>query len=199
MRSSELRALTRANFELDEVEPYVWLGGDDTKNRQAAELPLWLQTVTELRQYLSGKHPKAIVFTDMTEETSVAVVLRADLKAAGVPCETDSGRVDFHALRGTCLTWLADAGTPLKVLQEFARHSTPILTMNCYARTLRGSLSGAAARLPDLATLGATAAKATGTDDGSARQTTPKTTPSGAPQRASACARLVLPSGLVLT
>ncbi len=40
LRSGELRRLTSASFELDGPEPFVWLSGDDTKNRKGAELPL---------------------------------------------------------------------------------------------------------------------------------------------------------------
>ncbi len=103
----------------------------------------------------------------------VSKMLHADLEAAGIPVETDSGRVDFHALRVTCLSWLAnEAGVPVKVLQDFARHSTPTLTMSLYARTLRGSLVGAADRLPDLRGAG-DQRQATGTDERPAPNTAP--------------------------
>ncbi len=105
---------------------------------------------------------------------------------------SDSGWLDFHTLRTACLSWLADAGTPLEVLQNFARHSTPMLTMNVYARTLRGSLGDAAARLPDLGRSIHQSGRATGTGDrradAAARQTTPITTPNAAHAAASACA-----------
>ncbi|MFH1108684.1 MAG: tyrosine-type recombinase/integrase [Planctomycetota bacterium] len=194
LRSSELRALTRASFRLDDTEPMVWLPGDATKNREPAELPLRSETVAELRTFLAGKHPGASVFPNMPVVTDVAYMLRFDLKAAGIEYETDSGRVDFHALRVTCLSWLADAGTPLRTLQEFARHSTPTLTMNIYARTLRDSMSGAAARLPDLNRPAREPMKATGTYANGAEathfgtaETTPKSTPTGARSPALPC------------
>ena len=162
LRSSELRALTRGNFELDGPEPFVWLLGDHTKNRKGTELPLRPATAGELRGFLGSKHRKASVFPNMPPNTDMAHMMRFDLNAAGIPFETDSGRMDFHGLRVTCLSWLADAGTPLRTLQEFARHSTPTLTMNVYARTLRGSLADAAARLPDLGRPAREAAQATG-------------------------------------
>ena len=43
LRSSELRAVTRENFELDDAEPFVWLPGDDTKNREDALLEIALK------------------------------------------------------------------------------------------------------------------------------------------------------------
>ena len=164
-RSSELRALTRANFRLDDAEPTVWLPGDSTKNRESAELPLRPATVEGLRAYLAGKHPKTALFTNMPIVTDVAYMLRFDLKAAGIAYETESGKVDFHALRGTCLSWLAAANVPVKTLQTFARHSDPRLTMNLYARTLRGTMADAAGRLPELSQPLVKALQATGTNN----------------------------------
>jgi integrase len=197
LRSSELRALVRGNFELDDEEPLVWLTGDSTKNNKPAELPLRAETVGPLTVYLAGKHPDAKAFPNMPPVYDVADMLREDLIAAGIDFENDSGRADFHSLRGTCLSWLANAGTPLKTLQDFARHSTPVLTMNHYARTLRGSLAGAAARLPDLSGSGLAVAKATGTDGKAAQKTTPRTTPNGSQKRAIACNTLHGKSGKV--
>ncbi len=165
LRSGELRRLTRASFELDGPEPFVWLSGDDTKDRKGAELPLRPETLAELRVFLDGKHDAAPMFPNMPADYDVAAMLQGDLRAADIPDETDSGRVDFHGLRVACLSWLADVGTPLRTLQEFARHSTPTLTMNVYARTLRGSLVAAAGRLPDLSRPARQALRATGTYD----------------------------------
>ena len=121
-----------------------------------------------------------------------SAIQKTDLDAAQIPFESDSGRVDFHSLRTTCLSWLADAGTPLRTLQEFARHSTPTVTMNVYARVLRDSLGDAAARLPDLGRPTHAAGRAPGTDGAPAkrpaRQTTPRTTPNAAHLAASTCA-----------
>ena len=163
LRSSELRTLTRANFELEDAEPTVWVLDDDTKNRQRAELPLRPRTARELRRFLGGKPGGTPVFP-MPGSEKVVRMLRHDLKAARIPYETASGVVDFHSLRSTCLSWLAAAGVPLKTLQTFARHSTPVLTMNVYTHNLHGSLAGAAGLLPDLPESGHEALRATGTD-----------------------------------
>lgn len=87
-----------------------------------------------------------------------------DLKAAGIPYETDSGVLDFHALRNTCLSWLAAVHAPVKSPQTFARHSTLTLTLNVYTHTLHGPLVDAAGRLPDLSEPSDKAPRATGTD-----------------------------------
>ena len=164
LRSSELRALTPGNLRLDNSEPFVWLPGDDTKNREPAEIPLRPDTAAELRIFLGAKPASGPVFP-MPGGDEVVRMLRRDLKAAGIPYETDSGVADFHALRGTCLSWLAAAGVPLKSLQTFARHSTPNLTMNVYTHTLHGSLADAASRLPNFSRTTPEVLRATGTDD----------------------------------
>ena len=114
-------------------------------------------------EFLGGKPGGTPVFP-MPGSEKVVRMLRHDLKAAGIPYETASGVVDFHSLRSTCLSWLAAAGVPLKTLQTFARHSTPVLTMNVYTHNLHGSLAGAAGLLPDLPEAGHEALRATGTD-----------------------------------
>ena|GEM_PF-6539123 len=62
----------------------------------------------------------------------------------------------------------AAAGVLLRTLQTFARHSTPTLTMNLYARTLQGSLADAANRLPDFSRSDREVLRATGTDHATA-------------------------------
>jgi len=186
LRSGEIRALRRKNFDLEGDAPRVWLAGEHTKSRKLADLPLRSDTAAGLRGFLANKTPDAEAFT-MPHPTDMAWVLRFDLEAAGVPIETDAGRVDFHALRHTCLTWLAGTAVPLKVLQDYARHSDPKLTMNLYAKRMAGSLEAAAASLPDLSGSAGQRARATGTDnrtaesgptaDGGARRATPKATP----------------------
>lgn len=63
------------------------------------------------------------------------------------------------------LSWLANAGVPVKTLQDFARHSDVRLTMNLYARTLQGKLAEAAEHLPDRRKPVGEALRATGTCD----------------------------------
>jgi integrase len=56
------------------------------------------------------------------------------LKAAGIPKVTKAGKVDFHACRVAYITMLFENGATLKEAQELARHITPHLTTNIYAR-----------------------------------------------------------------
>lgn len=79
MKSSELRALSRANFRLDESEPCVWLAGDFTKNREPAELWLRPATAAELKGFLAGRPLDEPVFS-MPAVEEVVRMLRYDLE-----------------------------------------------------------------------------------------------------------------------
>ena len=49
---------------------------------------------------------------------NTAQMMRADLAAAGIPYEDDSGRVlDFHALRHTYVSRIVESGVSVKVAQ----------------------------------------------------------------------------------
>lgn len=58
-----------------------------------------------------------------------------DLKAAAIPKRTGEGKIDFHALRVCYVTLVVETGATIKEAQMFARHATPTLTMNTYARS----------------------------------------------------------------
>jgi len=53
----------------------------------------------------------------------------------------------FHGLRHTFTSLHHDAGTPLKVLQELVRHSSPALLLSRYGHTMPGAHEAAADRL----------------------------------------------------
>jgi integrase len=65
----------------------------------------------------------------------------ADLRQVGIPKVTDEGKLDFHALRTTYITFLLESDANVKEAMVLARHSTPDLTLNTYARTREKRLS----------------------------------------------------------
>ena len=74
---------------------------------------------------------------------------------------------DFHALRHTFISNLANGGVHPKDAQALARHSTITLTMDRYTHTARGKLATALEALPDLRHDPAVeTSRATGTHDG---------------------------------
>ena len=76
------------------------------------------------------------------------------------------GRVaDFHGLRHTFVSNLANSGVHPKTAQTLARHSTIGLTMDRYTHVVVEDTVRAVAELPDLnAAMEAKPATATGTD-----------------------------------
>jgi len=77
-------------------------------------------------------------------------MLAIDLMAAGIDPETDSGVIDFHALRGTYISHLVSSGASVKTCQTLARHSSPVLTIGIYAKASLHDIAGAVESLPDL-------------------------------------------------
>jgi len=66
------------------------------------------------------------------------------LGKAGIPKMAAGGKVDFHSLRVSFVTNVIEAGASVKEAQVLARHSTPTLTLNVYARTRPERLVGVA-------------------------------------------------------
>jgi len=120
LRSSELRSLTSTSFKLDGEEPSVWVSGRSTKNNEPAQVPLRERTVSALRAYLENRSPDSPAFP-MPQKYNVITMLRADLKDAKIPHQTENEKVDFHSLRHTCGSLLASAGVHPKIIQRIMR------------------------------------------------------------------------------
>jgi integrase len=120
-----------------------------SKHRRTDVLPLHKGLVNLLRPYLAGRSPLVPLWPDSWTEAG-AEMGRRDL-AAGLPYRDDRGRVlDFHGLRHTFLTHLADSGVHPKVAQVLARHSTITLTMDRYTHLELMDAAGGLKSLPPL-------------------------------------------------
>ena len=74
---------------------------------------------------------------------------RRDLEAAGIAYRDESNRVvDFHALRGTVITWLQVTGSLPQEAKALARHARLETTMRHYTDASLFNLRGALDRLP---------------------------------------------------
>ena len=188
LRSNEIRSLTRRSFEnLSGAEPSVTVEAGYSKRRRRDTLPVPQATAAVMRGQLATKTPDAPAF-NMPSASNIVRMLRDDLTAAReawikagdtdqerearkqssfLAYRDDADRIaDFHSLRGVFISTLIASGADAKTAQELARHSTPTLTFNTYAVTLRGSERAAVEELPNLDALPATAAVAqrTGTE-----------------------------------
>ncbi len=162
LRAAELGSLTRSSFRLDGEKPTVTVLAAYSKHRREDVLPLREATAAELALHLALKLPSAKAFAMPARS---AAMLREDLTAAGIPYVDDDGRhADFHALRHTFITNLANSGIHPKTAQTLARHSTITLTMDRYTHTVLETQKAAVAQLPDLSLPTAAEVRATGTD-----------------------------------
>jgi integrase len=151
LRAKELRSLTVG--DLDTRRGGLVLHSEWTKNRQGGFQPLPSIVVQHLQEFVQSGQAKQLYKRqflrkdskpDYPEEPLLFVSsqpsrsLMKDLSAAGIPFRTDEGKIDFHALRVAYVSFVLETGADLKTAQSLARHMTPELTMNVYAK-VRGS------------------------------------------------------------
>src|SRR5206468_3541704 len=114
-------------------------------------LPLRTDLADELRAFLATKIPAAPAFNLTTDKKPAAKMFQDDLAAAGIVFRDDAGRVmDFHGLRHSFISFLAQGGVHPKMAQTLARHSTITLTMDRYSHSLHQDEAQALKALPDL-------------------------------------------------
>ena len=186
LRAHELATLTRESFTLAGGQGTVTVLGAYSKNRKTVTLPLKADTAAEALALAMQRKAGAVVFP-MNKHPRYAQMLKADLAAARQAWLQDAppayrkqlrdsdflvyrnaaGKVaDFHALRHTTGTLLAQAGVHPRVAQALMRHSTMELTMKVYTHVSDEQQVAAVAKIPDLtrpAAQNADARKAGGT------------------------------------
>ena len=149
LRRGELRQLVWGDLDLDGPAPVVTLRAATTKNRRSQSLPLTDELACELRS-LRGTScsGRARVFRRLVPRRET---VKKDLERAGISILDDCGRkVDFHALRMTFCTMLAEEGVGERVRQELMRHRDARLTNQTYTDPARLQLAEAVRLLPPL-------------------------------------------------
>jgi len=162
LRASELAALERKHLNYGR-------GGLDlearwTKNRERGFLPLpaWLleQLGDAVDENLAGKqyaavnaartHRGAKPRTDIPNQPLLYVAshpsreLSKDLKVSGIDKYTTEGRFTFKSFRVAYISYVVQSGASVKEAQALARHASPNLTLNIYARARDDQLSAVA-------------------------------------------------------
>lgn len=150
LRRNEIDELRWSDVHLDAAHPYLAVRGSTTKNRKSVTIPLHEDAVAELKSLKSRRNNSGgAVFPEKVPDMAT---FRADLKAAGIREEDDSGRrVIFHSLRHTTATLLAQVGVAARVAQELMRHSDPKLTHRLYTDASQLPTRAAVNRLPTFA------------------------------------------------
>ena len=204
-RAGELKSLTPASFDVDADPPTVTVEASYSKRRRRDVQPIRHDLADRLRHFLDGKPLGMPVFhiTDNAAETlrkDLADAREAWVKDAQTPQEQEErqasdflkdedagGRVvDFHSFRHTYVTRVVRSGASVKVAQDLARHSTPMLTLGVYTHLTVHDHTAALAALPAIDAAGpkCETAKATGTD-----HVAPVTTPTPVARSAIAARR----------
>jgi len=130
LRSREIKGLQVQDLNPD--LPALNIRAEIAKSRKPALQPLPRDLWRRLQGMFQAKAPGSPIF-DLPRDLSL--LMDIDLKAAGIPKWTPEGKLDFHALRVSFISRMIEAGATVKEAQTLARHSTPDLTMNTYART----------------------------------------------------------------
>lgn len=144
LRKGEIRSLTVAHLNV--ARSGVHLDAAWTKNRQAGFQPLPKRLAGALAEEATDKdNDDRLLWCPSNTDRTIA----QDLEKAGIPAVTDEGKLDFHALRTTFTTLVIESGASVKEAQTLLRHSTPILTMNTYARVRKGALQNVADQVGD--------------------------------------------------
>ncbi len=161
LRLKELRSIRLGDVVLNGDVPHMLLRAGDEKNRKgsiipvpAALAPMLAAYAKECAQRLAGPCealPGAFAMERLFPiPAKMCDVIADDYRAAGIDPVDAAGRcVDFHVLRGVFITRLAQAGTPVHVLQKLARHADPKLTMTHYVHTKLADMTDAVNVLPD--------------------------------------------------
>ena len=146
LRAGELRSLTENHIDVENRR--LILSAEWTKSRKPGFQPLPVSLLGNLQKFAKAKIAGRLYekfysnFEDIElPENPLLYVpshpareMDKDLKLAGIPKTTSAGKVDFHACRVAFITYILEAGATVKEAQVLARHSTPNLTLNTYAR-----------------------------------------------------------------
>jgi integrase len=150
LRASELGSLSPSSFGLGSDPATVTVQAGYSKHRREDVLPLRPDVAELVRGFVKDKPPASPLWPGSWTEAGAEMV-RIDLEAAGIPYADAQGRVlDFHGLRHTFLTHLAESGVHPKVAQVLARHSTITLTLDRYTHLDVMDVAGDLDKLPDL-------------------------------------------------
>lgn len=135
LRAKELRSLKVEDLNADQSG--LQLRAEWTKNRKDGFQPIPASLCAKLEEHAKDKAPDEQL---LDVHYAPSRKFNQYCRAAGIPKKTNEGKVDFHALRVTYITEIVDSGASVKEAQKLARHSTPNITMNTYARTRKHSL-----------------------------------------------------------
>ncbi len=188
-RAKELASLKWNQFDLNDTAPTVTVLSAYTKNRKETVMPLRQDIASKFREWFADNRFAQNAKIFRWNPNRAAEMLKRDLEAAGICFEDDAGRVlDFHALRHTFITGVAQSGATPKEIQTLARHSTVELSLGVYTHLTISDERRALEKLPQMTGEAQASMLKTGTDDKPVgANLTPDLTPNLIPTAYSAC------------
>ena len=176
LRKNELRSLSVDDLDVEGAG--LRLHAEWTKNRKTGFQPLPAALVKRLQAFIATGTAAKLYHTflkrrDCTLQVPENPVLYVpshaarefdeDCKAAKVKKNAPGGKVDFHSCRVAYVSLVLENGAGVKEAQSLARHGTPTLTMNTYARTRESRLAEIAEAVGDAVLSAETEAESTAT------------------------------------
>ena len=145
LRSVDIRRLRVQDCEFKERK--ITISAGRIKNKADATVYLKPATSAELQQHCENKLPNAPVFY-VTDKT--ALMVKHDLRNAGLPYCENGLYFDFHSLRHQTASLLAmNPDTSETIRQQAMRHKTPAMTRH-YSHAFEDQQREAIESLPDL-------------------------------------------------
>jgi integrase len=156
LRLSELRRLDRGDLDIGNAR--LRLRWRTTKNRKPAYVYLPVKLIEQLAAFADSHTPKLLYERARSRKAlpeapllfvprHVVRALYQDLEKIGVPKATTEGHLDFHGLRVAAVTLAIESGATVKEAQTMARHATPAMTMNVYAKARDSRMAALAERI----------------------------------------------------
>ncbi len=139
-RRNELGTRTLGHMDWD--SGILTLEFGSAKNKKAFRFWLPEDLVADMADATHGKLLDAPLFESLSQDHA-ARALQRECRKAGIPIQTNEGRVVFHSLRVTFVTELLGTGADSKTVQTLARHGDPRLTYNVYGKMRQDGLRDA--------------------------------------------------------
>ena len=152
LRGHELRALDVCHLDVENAQLIVPAAVDKARRERRQPLPkrlaerlrLFTESGMAKKMYAARADRRGNGNPLLYVPRKVNDTLREIAAKAGIPIKTADGILNFHALRVTYVTLVVESGADVKTAQELARHSTPAMTMNVYAKTRQNRLTATA-------------------------------------------------------
>lgn len=124
LRKSEIASLTPESFKAKQITIEATI----SKHRREDVIPTHKALLAAIKPHLKTIKAGEPLFPKQGKRDA-AKMMKADLKAAGIPYKTDEGYADFHAGRHTFITRLLGSGVSVVDTMALARHSDVKMTM----------------------------------------------------------------------